>query len=235
MVEGRQAGFSAALFLEPAGHVWRERVQLIARVGHLLKINMLVMVGLECVRLVSGRTPAIGLAAHRGHAIFGAPPGCFFWRRAAGPPGLRRSVGHATARDHRASSAQPVKPVAGCAQNTWVSAPDGINRRDSRRWHRQTGCGGARSAQLAEQHVSHRANHRPVGWPAWSQRAVGEQVELAFLAAAGAIEIFVEAAGVDLFPAQATTKRGLARRAGARPCPQPAAGSRRSLSGRRNP
>ena len=40
------------------------------------------------------------------------------------------------------------------------------------------------------------------------RRAVGEQVELAFLdavfhLAAGAIEIFVEAAGVDLFPAQA--------------------------------
>ena len=58
-----QRAVSAALFLEPAGHVWRERVQLIARVGHLLKINMLVMVGLECVRLVSGRT---GVVRHGG-------------------------------------------------------------------------------------------------------------------------------------------------------------------------
>ena len=65
-------------------------------------------------------------------------------------------------------------------------------------------------AQLAEQHVSHRREPQAqlVGLHGRRRRAVGEQVELAFLdavfhLAAGAIEIFVEAAGVDLFPAQA--------------------------------
>src|SRR5438128_11462704 len=71
--------------------------------------------------------------------------------------------------------------------------------------------GGAKAdaTQRADEHIGHRREPEPelVGAHRSSRGAVGEQVELAFLdpvfhLAAGAVELLVERAGLDLWPGQ---------------------------------
>ena len=90
----------------------------------------------------------------------------------------------------------------------------------------ELGVGEADAAQRAEQHIGHGGEPQPqlVGAHGGGRGAVGEQIELALLdavlhLAAGAVDVLVEAAGVDLGgPQRGDDEARVGRARSIRPC-----------------